>query len=111
MSQAFIELALFSAKILILVIFILIVFAAFFALLAKSKEKMKGRLMIKNLNKKYHESTEELMAETLSKKEFKKYLKQKKYLRFKLSRRFKSICCGRATRRNYSYFKCGYNTR
>jgi|SRR3990167_389717 len=78
MSQAFIELALFSAKILILVIFILIVFAAFFALLAKSKEKMKGRLMIKNLNKKYHESTEELMAETLSKKEFKKYLKQKK---------------------------------
>src|SRR3990167_10964949 len=78
MSQAFIELALFASKSLILVIFILIIFIAFFALLMKSKEKIKGRLIIKNLNKKYQENTEALMVETLPKKQFKKYLKNKK---------------------------------
>ncbi|HLB43143.1 MAG TPA: protease SohB [Gammaproteobacteria bacterium] len=78
MSQAFIELALFASKALILLIIILIIFIAFFALLMKSKEKLKGRLVIKNFNKKYQETTEMLLLETLSKKQFKSYLKQKK---------------------------------
>ena len=63
MSDAFIELALFTSKTFIFVFFILLILVAFFALLAKSKEKLKGRLVIKNLNKKYQEASEELMTE------------------------------------------------
>lgn len=78
MSQALIELALFASKTFILLIFILTILFAFLAILAKSKEKIKGRLVIKNLNKKYQESSEELLTEVLPKKQLKKYLKQKK---------------------------------
>jgi len=78
MSQAILQLALFAAKSIIIFILILLVLIAFFILLAKSKEKTKGRLLIKNLNKKYDEITETLLAETLSKKEFKKFTKGKK---------------------------------
>ncbi len=78
MSQALIELSLFAAKSLIIVLFILLVLIAFFILLAKSKEKIKGRLIIKNLNDKYETMTETVLTETLTKKEFKRFLKEKK---------------------------------
>ncbi|EKD70413.1 MAG: hypothetical protein ACD_46C00539G0001, partial [uncultured bacterium] len=78
MSQALIELALFTSKSLIVVMFVLIVLITFFALLAKGKEKLKGRLTIKNLNQKYAETTEELLTEILPKKILKKTLKDKK---------------------------------
>ncbi len=78
MLDAWIQLGLFTAKTVIIFSFILITLIAFFALLAKSKEKLKGRFIIKNLNKKYAETTEELLAETLPKKLFKKFLKDQK---------------------------------
>src|SRR5579872_3231873 len=78
MLNAIIELALFTAKSLIITLLILIILAVFFALIAKSKEKLKGRLFIKNLNKKYAETTEELLAEILPKKQFKQFLKKRK---------------------------------
>src|SRR5690242_15586951 len=79
MGYALIQLAMFAAKAIIIVILILLVLIAFFALIAKSKQKLqKGKLVIKNLNQKYADNTELLLTETLSKKAFKKFLKDKK---------------------------------
>ncbi len=78
MSQAFMELALFASKSLIILIISLLIMLGFFLILAKSKQKTTGRLSIKNLNKKFAENNEMLMAEILPKKSFKKYLKDQK---------------------------------
>jgi serine protease SohB len=78
MLDALIQLGLFTAKSVVIFILIVAILIAFFALLARSKHKDKTRLMIKNLNKKYEETTETILAETLSKKQFKHYLKEKK---------------------------------
>lgn len=78
MLQALIDLALFSSKAIIMVLLILLLLIAFFALLAKGKEKLKARWVIKNLNDKYEEAKETILAETLSKKEFKTFLKERK---------------------------------
>jgi serine protease SohB len=78
MLDALIQLTLFSAKTLIIAIFIIIVLVAFFALLAKSKDKIKNRLVIRNLNHKYDDMKDELLYEILPKKELKKHLKEQK---------------------------------
>lgn len=78
MLDALIQLALFSAKTLVLVFFILVVLVVFFGLLAKSKEKIKNRLVIRNLNHKYDDTKDELLHEILPKKALKKYLKELK---------------------------------
>lgn len=78
MYNALIDLSLFTAKSLIITIFILIVLIAFFILLAKGKEKLRGRLVIKSINKKLDEMSETILAETATKKELKKFLKEKK---------------------------------
>lgn len=75
-----IQLGVFTAKVIILALFIILILITFFVLLAKSKEKNKGQLHIKNLNKKYEEQAEVLLTETLDKKELKKFHKQKKAL-------------------------------
>lgn len=78
MIQALTELALFSAKSLIILGIILVVLAVFFILLAKSKQKISGQLTIKNLNHKYADNNEMIMQEILPKKEFKKFIKAQK---------------------------------
>ncbi len=79
MSQAFIELALFASKSIIILSIILILMIVFFILLAKSKGKLKeGRLILKNLNEKYDEAKELILSEVLPKKLFKKFLKENK---------------------------------
>lgn len=78
MLLALLQLGLFAAKALIIVLFILIILVAFFALLAKAKHKPKGKLLVKNLNDHYAETTEAILTETLSKKEFKLFQKEKK---------------------------------
>ena len=78
MLDALIYLGLFTAKAIIILLIILFVLIAFFALLSKGKDKVKARLVIKNLNHKYAENAETLLIETLSKKEFKQFQKQKK---------------------------------
>jgi serine protease SohB len=78
MLEAFIQLGIFTAKTFIIAAFIIIVLIAFFALLSKGKEKFKGRLKIKNLNEHYAEAADTILTETLSKKEYKQFLKHKK---------------------------------
>ncbi|VVC76509.1 putative protease SohB [Aquicella siphonis] len=78
MSDMFMQLGLFAAKSIIIVLMVLTVMIVFFILLAKSKEKTKGRLVIKNLNHKFNETKEAILAETLPKKQFKQFLKDRK---------------------------------
>jgi serine protease SohB len=78
MLEVLLQLSLFTAKAIIIVLCILIILLAFFALLFRGKLKPKERLIIKDLNKKYDEMTDEILHETLPKKEFKKFLKRKK---------------------------------
>lgn len=80
MLDALLQLALFSAKAIILVVLILILLAGIIAILSKGKEKTSGKVSIKNLNKKYLEIKELLLAEILSKDQFKKFLKSQKIL-------------------------------
>lgn len=76
--QALIELSLFTGKAVILFLLFFGIFITFFGLLSKAKEKMKGKLTIKDLNQKYFETTEAIQEVTLSKKELKVLGKQKK---------------------------------
>jgi serine protease SohB len=78
MLDIFMQLGLFTAKALIIVLAVLAILVTFFALLNKGKSKQNGKLVIKNLSKKYAEITEELLTETLPKKLFKQFLKDKK---------------------------------
>lgn len=78
MSEALMQLALFSAKSIIIVALILILLVGILALLAKGKEKLKGHLTIKNLNQKWEDIQEALLSETLPKKLFKQFLKDRK---------------------------------
>jgi serine protease SohB len=77
MSAALLELALFAAKTFVILIFIVLLLVVFIALIAKGK-KHKGRLIVKNLNEKYHDIKHMILEETLPKKMFKKFLKQSK---------------------------------
>jgi len=75
MSGILMQLLLFSAKAIIIMLFILIVFAGILSLLGRGKERLGGKITIKNINKKYRKIKEILLQEILSKKEFKKYTK------------------------------------
>lgn len=78
MLDALIQLGLFTSKTFIIALFIVIILIVFFALLTKGKEKLRAKLHVHHLNKKFDEATEQIFSETLNKKEFKKFLKDKK---------------------------------
>jgi serine protease SohB len=78
MHDGLFQLALFSAKAVILVILILVLLAGIIALMSRGREKTTGRISMKNLNEKYYEIQEMLLSEILSKDKFKKYLKDQK---------------------------------
>lgn len=78
MYDALIQLGLFSAKFLIVFLFIIAVLITFLALAAKAKDKAKGKLLVKKLNDRFDEMKETILGETLDKKELKKYHKEKK---------------------------------
>lgn len=78
MYDALLQLALFTAKSFIILAVILAILIAFFVLIAKSKQKLTGRLTIKNLNRHYAENNQMLMQEILPKKAFKKFSKEMK---------------------------------
>jgi serine protease SohB len=78
MYDALMQLALFTSKFLIVFLFIIAVLITFFALVAKSKGKTKGKLVVKKLNDRFAEMKETILVETLDKKAFKKYAKEKK---------------------------------
>lgn len=77
MLDALTQLALFASKTVILFLFIAGLLILFFALIAKGKNNAKGTLTIKNLNKKYADMKETVLAEVLPKKEFKLFKKEK----------------------------------
>lgn len=78
MIDALIQLALFAAKTFIILIFIALVLLIFVAIMSKGKQIKQGRLIIKNLNKKYDEMTDMISAEIVSKKKYKLFLKEQK---------------------------------
>ncbi|SRR5579883_201828 len=78
LSDITLQLVVFSSKALILLIMILLLVAGILALFSRGKEKVTGRVSIKNLNEKYSELTEFVMNEILTKKQLKKFLKEKK---------------------------------
>jgi serine protease SohB len=72
------SLALFTAKALFLVFIILFLMLMLLVIASRAREKLKGRLVLRNLNDKLEETKEALLGETLPKKAFKEYLKDKK---------------------------------
>lgn len=78
MADALLQILLFSTKAIIVVALVLILLAGMIAIITKGKEKLKGKICIKNLNHAFSETTKELFQEILPKKYFKKFLKQQK---------------------------------
>lgn len=78
MTDALIQLALFASKSLIVLFVILVILIVFFVLLAKGKDKTKGKLTITNLNHKYQENKDTILTEVLPKKLLKKHIKEQK---------------------------------
>jgi serine protease SohB len=78
MSQALTLLLLFTAKAIIIVLLIIVLLITFLLLIAKGKDKLHGRFILKHINKKFAETTELIYAETLPKKLFKQFIKEQK---------------------------------
>jgi serine protease SohB len=74
------QLLMFSAKAVIVVMLILILLVGIVAIVTKGKEKLRGRITIKNLNEKYDEVKTEFLETILTKDNFKKFLKEQKVL-------------------------------
>ncbi len=72
------QLSLFAAKLVLVLIFVLILLIGIISIVSRGKEKLRGRITIKNLNRKYQEIKEDLSAEILSKNQFKKFHKEQK---------------------------------
>jgi serine protease SohB len=78
MLDTLLQLALFTSKTIILLIFILALLAGILAIAGRGKEKSTGKITLKNLNKKYHDTKDALLEEILPKNQFKAYLKEQK---------------------------------
>lgn len=78
MSQTFSALFLFAAKAVIVVLIVFILLIGILSIASRGKEKLRGRIMLKNLSKKLAETKQELLAEVLSKDAFKKFCKEQK---------------------------------
>lgn len=78
MSDFFMPLGLFTAKALVVLIITLVLLVGILMLIASAKQKSGGRLSITNLNEKMEATKSALLAETLPKKAYKAYLKEKK---------------------------------
>ena len=76
MLDVLLQLGLFSAKAIITVVMILGLLAGIIALLSKGKSLSSGNIHIKNLNLKFHDIAEQLNAEILTKKAYKKWVKE-----------------------------------
>lgn len=72
------HLGLFLAKALIIIFLVLFLVVMLLVITAKARDKLKGRLTIRNLNDKLEEVKENLLGEILPKDEFKQLLKEKK---------------------------------
>ncbi len=80
MVDILIQLVLFTTKSIILVILGLLLLVGIVAILTRGKEKVHGKIRIKNLNKQFDETKTLLLEEILSKDHFKQFLKEQKTL-------------------------------
>lgn len=78
MKEALLLLGIFTLKFIIVVALILLLLIGIVVILSQGKDKSKGKLVIKNLNQKFEQAKEDLLAETLTKKQFKQFLKKHK---------------------------------
>lgn len=78
MLEALFQLLIFTCKAVIVIVLILVLIAGILTLLGRGKEKLTGRISIKNLNEKYADTKANLLSVILSKNQFKKFLKEKK---------------------------------
>ncbi len=78
MLDALTQLGVFTAEAIIIALMVIIVLFVFLMLIGKGKERKQGKLHIKNLNHKYNEMRELMLAETMNKKQFKDFQKNKK---------------------------------
>jgi serine protease SohB len=78
MLNVFLSLFLFTAKALVIVVLAFVLLVGVIAIAGKGKEKLRGRISIKNLNQKLREVKEELLAEVLTKEDYKKFSKTQK---------------------------------
>jgi serine protease SohB len=78
MLDALVQLGLFSAKAIIIVVLILVLVAGIIAIASKGKNVLKGKMSIKNLNQKYDETKTTLLETVLPKEQFKQFLKNEK---------------------------------
>jgi serine protease SohB len=78
MLETLLQLSVFTAKAVIIVALTLILLAGILAIFSRGKEKLKGRISIKNLNEKYNETKNILLAEILTKDQYKQFQKEEK---------------------------------
>ena len=78
MLNTLIQLLLFLDEMLILVVAVLIVVAGIVAIATKEKTKEKNKINVRNLNEYYKNLTNEMSAEILEEKAYKKYKKSEK---------------------------------
>jgi len=76
MSDLLSQLMIFATKATLIVFLILVLFAGIIGIMGRGKQKMNGKISIKNINKKYKKIKQLLLEEMLPKKAFKKYLKE-----------------------------------
>jgi len=95
MSDFLIQLILFSTKAVIIVVLTLVLLAGILCLLGRGKEKLSGKITIRNLNKKYKKIKALLLQEMLPKKAYKKYLKE-----FNASEKEKTIAIEKSPQKN-----------
>ncbi|MEO8401452.1 MAG: protease SohB [Gammaproteobacteria bacterium] len=74
LSQLFV----FTSKAIIIVVLALVLLLGIVAILSRGKEKLRGKISIKNLNKKYLATQDALLEEILPKEKFKQHLKDQK---------------------------------
>lgn len=68
-------LLIFTAKAIILIVLVLLLLVAILAIIAKSKDKVSGYFKVKNLNEKYSDIKADLLGGMLTKKLYKKFIK------------------------------------
>lgn len=81
MADAFIQLFLFSAKAIILVLLILFLLIGVLAIFSRGKTKIFNKVTVKHLNERFEETNQALLEEVLSKDAFKQWMKENKKAR------------------------------
>lgn len=72
------QLLVFTSKAIIIVVLVLVLFLGIVAILSRGKERLRGKISIKNLNNKYLATQDALLEEILPKEKFKQHLKDQK---------------------------------